>query len=322
MFRKKVRSIFIRDDKVNPWLWVLIFTTLLATPAGVLNKLMCAELDPFVIITVRYFLVSVILLPLLFKHLEQYKEAIKKQLKWIILFGALAALGAPAYIMAMSMTNASFIAIMDLLTPVIFVIISTLVTRDKLTRNAFIGILFAVLGGSIILLLPIIFNWSGVAGFGLVPVLLILAYMITDAGFPVVLRKLDTKGLPLMLILAIVFSETFIISIILALTVHGPESFTALTTLPPWGWAIFLFQAVALSIAFRWFNTKAYEHLGTATTASVNYLYYALAISLPLILLGEQLPLEVIIGGIFIVIGIIFVRHHPHSHLHRTHGHM
>jgi drug/metabolite transporter (DMT)-like permease len=317
----KLRSLFNRDD-ANPWLFVLIFTTILAAPAGILNKLLSTELDPLVITTVRYGLVAAILLPFLFKNLKQYKTALAKKLKIILLSGAFFALGAPAYVTAVSMVNVSFIAILDMLTPILFVIISTLVTKDKLTRNAFIGILFAILGGSIILVLPMFFDISSMTGIALLPLLLIILYMLTDATFPVMLRKLNTGGLPLMPMLAIFFSETFVISAILALTVHGPQSFTALTNLPIWGWVALLFMSVGLSVAFRWLNTKSYEHLGTATTASVNYLYYALAIGLPLVLLGEEMPFEVVIGGVFIVIGIIFVRRHPHPHLHRPHSHM
>jgi drug/metabolite transporter (DMT)-like permease len=195
------------------------------------------------------------------------------------------------------------------------------VTKDKLTKNAFVGVLFAILGGSVILILPMFFDWPGMTGMGLVPLLLVILFMLTDATFPVALRKLN-KELPLMLLLAIFFSVTFVVSIILALTVHGPQSFAGLANLPMWGWLIAVFLAFGLSVAFRWLNTKAYEHLGTAATASVNYLHYALAIGLPLALLGEELPLEVIIGGIFIVIGIIFVRHRPHPHVHHTNSHM
>ena len=228
----------------------------------------------------------------------------------------------PAYMTALSMTSVSFIAIMDLLTPILFVIISTLVTKDKLTHNAFIGILFAVLGGSVILLLPVIFNWSGVTGFGLVPALLLFVHMMTTAGSPVILRKLNTGGLPLMPILAIFLTEAFIFSSILALVMHGPESFTTLATMPTWCWIILPFQAIIITIIFRWLNTKSYENLGTATTASIDYLYYALAIGMPLVLLGEELPAEVFVGGLLIIIGIVFVRRHPHPHIFRAHRRM
>ncbi|MCL1929943.1 DMT family transporter [Candidatus Saccharibacteria bacterium] len=321
MFKNKSSNKLIKG-KANPWLFVLVFTTVLVAPAGILTKLLCTELEPFVIATLRAFVTAIVLLPVLIKYFKQHKKVLKKKLKWILLFGALATPASPAYIAAISMTEVSFVAIMDLLTPILFVIISTLATKDKLTRNAFIGILFAMLGGSIILLLPMIFNWSGVSGFGLIPVLLIAVYMLVDAGRPVVLRKLNTGGLSLMPILAIFYCQTLIVSSVLALTVHGPESFTAVTTLPSWGWAIILFQALFFSVAVSWLNTKAYENLGTATTASINYLYYALAIALPLILLGEKLPLEVIIGGTFVIIGIIFVRRHPHKHVHHTRGHV
>ena len=301
---------------------MLIATTILAAPNGILSKTLCTQLDPLVITTTRYFLVSIVLLPVLVGYIKRHSKVFKKKLKWLLPLGALNALGAPAYTIAISMTNVSFVAIMDLLTPILFVIISTLVTKDKLTRSAFAGVLFAVLGGSIILVLPTIFNWPTATGFGLVPVMLVLVYMITDAEMPVALRKLDTRELPLMPILAVFFGETFIIAAGLTLVLHGTTPFASLMTLPLWGWAILLFQAIGLSVAFRWLNTKSYEHLGTATAASVNYLYYALAIGLPLLLLGENLPLEVVIGGIFIVIGIYFVRHRTQLHRRYTQRHV
>jgi len=318
MFKSRARKIFAHDD-VNPWLLVLIFTTVLSSPVGVLNKLLLTALDPFVITTVRYFIVVLVLLPISIRYFRRYKEALKKKLKWILFFGAIASLGVPAHMVALSMTSVSFIAILDLLVPILFVIISTLATKDKLSRNAFVGISFALLGGSVMLLLPAIFNWPGVNGFGLLPVLLMAISMIIAASSPVVLRKLNTNDLPLVPILTIFYMVAFVISGILSLTVHGPGSFESLITLPSWAWIIVFSQAVLLSAIFRWLNIKAYENLGTATTASVDYLYYALAVCLPLLLLGERLPPEVIIGGLLIVVGIVFVRRHPHKRMHRPH---
>jgi drug/metabolite transporter (DMT)-like permease len=320
MFKRIVSrfsSLLIREN-INPWLFVLLLATILAAPSGTLSRLLCNELSPYAIVSVRYAVVALVLVPTFIRYYKKYKGIIKKHFKKIILVGFLASFGAPAFYMAVSLSSASFVAVIDLLTPILFIIISTIATKDKFSRNAIVGILLAVFGGSIILILPLIFNWSFMA-VNLAAVLCMLVFIVIDASWPVALRKLNTAGVPLIMILAITFVETFIVSTILALTVEGPAIYTPLVTLPIWGWAIILFQAIGLSIAFRWLNTKAYEHLGTATTASVSYLYYALSIGLPLLLLGEELPAEILIGGVFIIIGIIFVRRHPHFHIHGAH---
>jgi drug/metabolite transporter (DMT)-like permease len=322
MFRGKLGRIsgFLGREDVNPWLLVLILATLLSAPAGTLTRMLTGELNPFVIASVRYAIVSLVLVPIFIKNFRKYKAIIRKNWKPIVIFGFLASFGAPAYMLAIASSSASFVAILDLLTPIMFIIVSTLVTRDKFSRNAVIGILFAVLGGSVILLMPLIFDWSFM-NVGWAAVAAMLVFIVIDAGWPVVLRKVNSNGVPLVMILAIAFFETFVVSTGFALASGGVGVYEGLVELPLWGWASLVFKALVLSIAVRWLNTKAYERLGTATTASVSYLHYALGIGLPILLLGEKVPVEILVGAVLIVTGIIFVRRHPHLRVHRPGGH-
>jgi drug/metabolite transporter (DMT)-like permease len=116
-------------------------------------------------------------------------------------------------------------------------------------------------------------------------------------------------------LLFISFTLCAITSNIIAVTAHGIDTYAGVAALDWKGWLLLAYLAIVASGISRVVNTKAYEHIGTITAASFGYLHYILAMALPILLLGEPLSWEILVGAGFIVVGLVLTQKHHAKHL-------
>jgi drug/metabolite transporter (DMT)-like permease len=302
------------------WLVIAISMTILAAPTGTIIRSLCGEIDALTLVFVRYALCALVLLPIAIRECRKYWRVIRKRLLVTILAAFPMSFGASLFAVSIAQSNAVFVAILDMLVPIVFTIISTMVIKDKISKHAFLGLMFAIAGGLLVVVLPAIFEGGGqLTEFGLAPVLFLLAFVVIDAVYPVFLRKTNEQGVPLPFILLISYILVTLTSGIFTLAFNGPETFNGLSQLSTQGWLGILYLVLVVTLASRLLNTKAYEHVGTAVSATVGYLYYVVAIFLPVLTLGEELSIWMIAGSVFIILGVVFARRHKHPHHHSVH---
>jgi drug/metabolite transporter (DMT)-like permease len=264
-------------------------------------------------------LAALILLPFFIRACRKHGKNIKKNLWKILLISIPLAFGGIAHHIAISESSATFVAVLGSLGPIAFAVASTMVTKDKISRNAIAGLLVAILGGVIVVILPPVLGHAELF-FGIVPVLLVAFYIFTDVLWQITRRKQDEARVPMSAILAIPFFVATVVSCIMAWTFEGPSAMAAVTTLPLTDWLMIIYLAVIISVVAHAWSTKVYEKLGTATTASLDYVYYIAAPVVPMLLIGESLTWEICIGAVLIIIGIILTRkHHEKRKMHRAH---
>jgi drug/metabolite transporter (DMT)-like permease len=85
-------------------------------------------------------------------------------------------------------------------------------------------------------------------------------------------------------------------------------------------WLLMIYLAIGFCVLLRPLSVKAYEKTGTSTSVAINYLGQVLAVVFPVVMIGEQLTPEMVMGAVLIVIGIILTRrHHTKMNPHRGH---
>ena len=304
----------IKQKNDNNWKWLImaLLANLLFLPGGIFIKLITDEITPSLLPVLRSGLIVLVLLPFIISGIIKYKKILKKNLKTILLVCVACAVGPLCYAYAMSMSNVSFLAIIDMFTPIAFAIMSVFIVKDKISRNSLIGILFAIFGGIMIFVVPLLTGEGSVVVFGWIPVVLALASMATSALWPVFLRKQNENGLPLPMMIGIGFFFSALAAGIFTITNSGIETFAEVGNISITSWVMIIYLAVVFSICARLLSVKAYKRVGTATMTTVQYLYYLSLIALPIFVLQERLSWEMFVGAGLILAGIIFTRINGH----------
>ncbi|MDR1300653.1 MAG: DMT family transporter [Candidatus Nomurabacteria bacterium] len=301
------------------WVALAVLVMIAVVPNGTFTKLASFELDALTISALRYTMASLLLLPVFIINLKKHGRAVRKRLRFMILMSLPFSLGASLFTMALSLTSVSFVSILDLFSPIVFVIFSALIVKDRITRHAIAGMMLAVLGAVVIVVLPMVIGSGAVIEFGWLPLLLMMGFIIIEGTYPVYLRKVNETGVPIFSVTFIGFVWVAITSTIATFFVHGADSFAKIGELSPTGWLVIAYGAIMISIIARAANIKIYEKIGTATTAAISYLYYFLAILLPVLIFHENLSWEMFVGAALVIAGIFVTRRHPHKYKHVIH---
>lgn len=190
------------------------------------------------------------------------------------------------------------------LTPIIVVIFSSLLIKEKTTKQKIAGIIIGLIGALIIILLPEINKGSNFIGdtFGN---LLILMGAVSFALYSVLSKKLQRKYSPITINM---------FSILTAMTVTLGLAIYEFTIYPNWWSKISLFSIEALlytSIFGTFLFYILYQYVikhGTPLIASIMlYLIPVLTFLWAAVLLGERLTPAFIIGAILAISGAYIV---------------
>ena len=311
-----------KKTPIGHWLAIGLFANLLFLPSGIFIKLITNEVDPAVFTAVRYSVAFLALLPFVISGIKKHRKLFLKKLPVILVISVVSAITPVLNATALSIANVSFVAVLELFAPIVFAIIAFIIIKEKVSRNSVIGILFAALGGMAIFVLPTLIGSGGVITFGWLPVILCAIVVVMNSIWQVYLRKIHEEGLPLLVLTGISFMFASLASIGVMLSSSVSEAFFGLGELSIDGWLMILYLAIVASGFARFLTVRSHEKLGTATQTTIIYLHYAASIILPIIILGETMSFEMIIGTILILVGIIFTRmHYRKHHFHHIGGH-
>lgn len=298
------------------WLSIMIIVVFATMPSGVLIKLLVTDVDPNLVSALRYTLVFLAMSPFVIKGFIQHKKLILKNWPVILTCSLLAATFISLHYPAVALSSASFVQVIGLLSPVVFAIVSIIVTKDRISSTAFAGLLLAILGAFIVIAIPIWIGSGAVVTFGILPAILALLSVLSSFS-AVYYRKMDEKGIPMTFTIGVMFFFGSIVSFAMAIFHSGPEVLLQIPDLTPTNWVVLIYLGIGITVFARIIKIKAYENIGTAPSASVDYLGAILGVVFPIIILGENLTWEMIIGGMLIIAGVILTGKQPHKNKHR-----
>lgn len=290
------------------WLAAAVLYSLAVSPNAMIIKLATNEADPYYWNFVRFLIVLIICLPFIIRHWRVLTS--KKAIRWVFGSAIFMTIAVIAYTFAIKLSLASYVSIITLINPIVLVLISPLFTKERISHRAIAGITLAALGAMTIVFVPIALYQNNIAFYPMATFLALVNCVAYTLSI-IFIRKADEHGAPLTGSIGVNALVTVIASYILfnlfGDTTQAPLSSSFLLAA--------LYSGAVIGIFTRVISVKILENVGTAFTSVLMYFEIFLTILLPILVLGEQLSLFTVFGGMLILLGIYVVESHKHSHI-------
>lgn len=305
-------------NKKRIWFFVGVAGILLAAPNSTVVKHTVEGIDPTLFNTLRFGLLAICLTPYMFLKRKKFTA---QSLKYSLYVGFFMAIAVVTFVWAIRISQASYVSILTLVTPIIFILYSMKIDSQSINRRSFAGISLAAAGAFTIVALPIVVNQK--AGFVFYP-LATLFILGNCLSFPLAIifsKKAHQDGVPVMATLGVsAWVVVFISALMLPLTWNS----SSLPTVTPSLLFGILYSGVVVALISRLLNILSYENIGAVANAALTYSETLMAVILPVFVLREKLSKEMVLGGILILLGVYVVEHHKsvhhkYAHLHRHH---
>jgi drug/metabolite transporter (DMT)-like permease len=292
-----------KHSSIPLWAWHLIalIPIAIAVPNGVFIKLIGGEIDPAWINVLRFFIIVIVLLPFLWR--ARFVMT-RKNVGYAALQGTAYAVAVISYVFAISLSQASYVSVINLGIPILLMLYSVRLTNEKVTKNAMVGISIAALGAFVIVGFPLLVGQGFTSDFH--PMATVFALMnVTSYPFAIIFsRKANENGLPITAAFGISSTVVLGISFVVALFVGGAFPVQTLVD-HPHILLMIAYTAIGVSLHARMLTVLSYKHLGSAVTGGLYYVEGFMSIALPIIVLGEHMTREMLAGGILILLGVL-----------------
>ena len=216
---------------------------------------------------------------------------------------------------SVSLGQASYTSVVALGIPIALMTYSVYLTREKVSRRAMLGVSMAALGAFIVVGVPL-FVGQGFAS-EIHPAATILAFVNVLASPLAVIcsRKANDAGLPMSATFGVALMTAFVLTTGVAIVTTGElMPIKAIVQQPMFVMGV-LYMALGVSLVARMLTVVTYRRLGSAVTGGMQYVENFLAITLPILLLNERMTIEMLLGGVLILLGVILTElHHPSQH--------
>ena len=280
---------------------LLILAVLFWGGSWIVVKQLTAEMDPVLIATMRFVIVSIILLPVaiwLYAKGERVRREDFGTLILLALFGVVLLYIFQYY--GVSMTTAINASLMATFNPSVTLLLSAVFLRERVSMKkiaaiavAFLGAFFVITNGNM--------NFGAIAGdiFGS---LLSLASTSCWAAYTVMSKKAVQKHSALFLtVYASIIGALLFIPVMFL--VSSPLK---LMTLSSYGWAGLFYLAVLCTVFAYSVWSYSLERLDASKTAIFIYLVPLFAVLLSYLCLGESITPYTVLGGLLIFSGVYY----------------
>jgi drug/metabolite transporter (DMT)-like permease len=300
-----------KNKHIHLWFIAGLVAALLSAPNGIFIKLGGDAMDPLVFNSLRFIVITLVTLPYV---MYVRKKFTKKNMKYALLMGLCMTVAAMSYVGAISLSQASYVAIIALGMPIVFILYSISMTGERIRSRSVAGISLAIIGAFIVVAWPLIAGGS-VGNYSIWATVLAVVDVLVFPLAIIFSRKANEHGLPVMASFGVSSIVVAAISTTLAVMFVGVNSYAA--ALNPQSIIAVLYSGVAVALVARLLNVMSYERLGSVVTAGLSYVENLLAILLPLLILGEFITFELVAGGLLILVGVYIAETQHHSKKHR-----
>lgn len=292
------------------WFSLGLLGVILEAPNATALRQLTFELDPFSLNIARFLIIAVITLPFMLFALPKFN---KRNIKYAALAGTYMTIAIIAFTWALKTGPASYVSIIALLSPIMLILFSVKLVHEKINRRSLAGITLAAIGAMVIVVLPLAVQTSG--SFVFYPESTIYT-LINCAAFVLSIiysKKANEAGVPMT---ALIGSYSWLIIAVCVAALAVTQ--TSLTVPSGGNLLLIIYSSVGIALFVRAISVFSYEHIGSAATGALAYLGSLLSIIVPLFVLGETLSVEMVAGGILILLGIYVIEHHKSPH-HKHH---
>lgn len=308
-----------KKQKINKnyWFHLGLLGVLLSAPNATVIKYSMSSIDPYLFNALRFLAVALLTTPLLLANIGSFN---KINFKYSVKAGLCMTIAVITYVWAIKLSQASYVSIITLLTPIAFIILSARLTGEKITSRSVAGIGLAALGALVIVVLPVAIKQNGTFTFNPLATTFALINVIVFPLAMINYKKANEAGVSMVPLISVTSWIICLFNAVLFLVLGSAAGYHINNS------AFFgiLYSGIVIAFIARIMNITSYEHIGAAVTGALEYLEIFLAILLPVAVLHEKLSPEMIIGGILILCGVYVVEyhksvHHKHHHIFRSH---
>ena len=295
------------------WLFVALGFALFAAPHATAVRVAVDTADPFYWALVRFAPVALVMTPFVWRA----RKDLLKRKAW--LYGGLASICMSAailfYTLAIYYSQASYVAIITLVTPIILVTLSWILLKIKINQRAAAGVTLAALGAMVLVVLPIAVSGGSVAFYPLATILGLANSVMFSLAIIFMRRVHEHNKIPLLTLLGL---NALVATIIYAFIFYLFGDFNRMPNDMNF-WLLVLYSGFGIALFGRMIMIKVFEKVGSAFNAGMSYLETFLAILIPVFLIGEKISITMTAGGILILIGLYLIEHQKSTHAKHHH---
>ncbi len=282
-----------------------MLSVLIAAPSTTMIRSVYSELGSTSFTFLKFLMMFVAFAPLVAIFIVKKHNIWRKNLKYLLISSASTAVSVLVAYKAIELSTASYASIIGLLSPIMLVIVSSRLIKEKVGRRAVAGITLAAVGGVLVVALPAIMQGSVGSIFYPTATILMFINCITYPISVVYQRKANEGGVPFTVNAGFMAMVTLLFTLILAIFNNELYDILPQAINLSWqGWLAVAYTCFVVTFVARSLWIKAYENVGAASVGGLSYLQTLLGIALPIVILGEHLSLELIIGAILILLGL------------------
>ncbi len=300
------------------WFIIALVGVLLAAPNAMFMRYAVADWHPFLLNALRFGAVAVVCLPWIWR---ERAAMFGRALSPTAAAGAAMTIASLAFILGLQHSQASYVSILQLLSPVVLVWYSVKLNGERVSRRAIAGITLAAAGATMVALLPFALQHKGTFVFypfaTLCGVINALSYPMVSIAMS---RANQVHGVSLIALTGAMSGVVAAVSGVLWLSIGHMEAPRITTS----GLLAIAYSFAAVSLVSRILTVWSYERIGSATISALVYLEGLVAVLLPILFLHETMSVAMVAGGTCILLGVFIVQykdssHHKHHHVMRSH---
>lgn len=302
--------------KLNIWFWVAAVATLVGAPNATVIRFAVDEADPFYWTMTRFALIAMVCLPFILASRKVFR---RREARIALIKASISlTVGVLTFAFAIFHSQASYISIISLLTPIVFVVLSSRMVGERIKAKAVAGLALAASGAMLLVVLPIALSDSATGFYPLATILGLINCVAYSLGI-IYLRKANEAGVSMPVTIGT--TSTVIALVSLGLLVLFGD--TSRMPIEASYWLAVGYSALAVGLLHRILSVLSYEHIGSVMISALGYFEIMLAILIPVFVLNEKLSPEMVVGGALILFGVYVVESHkyPHAKHHFIHRH-
>lgn len=317
-----IKSIMPKNKKQKDswWYWLTIglIAYLIIAPNTTVIKLIVGQIEPIEFTFLRGAMIVIVSLPIVIASIRKFN---RRNLTYSLAAGLCLAIATLSLAYAVKYSDASYTAVMGLISPLLLVVLSSRFMGDKISFRAAAGVALGAAGTLVIMLTPLLLSGQTTTHFYPLATSLMVINCVFFTLNILFARKANEAGMPLPANSGFAALIVTAVSFIGLYTV-GDGSLANIGQLSFNTWIGLFYSGVVVVFLARIMNIASYEHIGAAATSGLNYLSTIVSVIIPVLILGEKLSSTLVFGGILIFIGVFLTeKHRAKHHHHLAHGH-
>lgn len=284
------------------YFWFGVLAMLFGSLNIPLMKYATYSINPITLNALRYSLATIIVLPYAIRYSSKITTT---NLKYSIFSGISIFVSSICLTMALNLSTATYVTLLTILNPIMLVVFSIKMTKDKINLRKMAGFSLAGIGALLVITAPLIKTNN--ASLEFYPLATLYSLMIAIA-FPlsVIYARKATESRKKLPLTAIIFIQTAVVAVLSigAGLLTNKLELSSNNVFNPNVYIPIIYSGIFVCVASRVLNVISYKKTGSAINGSLYYLGTFITLLISILILKESLSLVALAGGVIILFGV------------------